>query len=198
MHKTKVYHFHGWPEESELSDDQINGIISALVLLRNEINVEMDNAKIMVHDKEGGIGPCAVIVALLQLFETIDENLTDENKPKTSTEKLDIFHTVNKLRMDRADMVANFETYKLIYQCVEHYGHQRLTFKKLRSDVIQTKSVSPSKNKIATPKIRIARNIKKLNKPEEIGEEYVIHHDYVNDADDSFDNIYDEYLIPDE
>ena len=198
MHKTKVYHFHGWPEESKLADDQINGIISALVLLRNEINVEMDNAKIMVHDKEGGIGPCAVIVALLQLFETIDENLTDENKPKTSAGKLDIFHNVNKLRMDRADMVANFESYKLIYQCVEHYGHQRLTFKKLRSEEIKTKSVSPSKNKIATPKIRLAQNVKIQNMPEEIGEEYVIHHDYSNDTDDSFDNIYDEYIIPDE
>ena len=176
MHKTKIYHFHGWPEESELSDDQINGIISALVLLRNEINVEMDNAKIMVHDKEGGIGPCAVIVALLQLFETIDENLTDKNKLKSSAGELDIFDTVNKLRMDRANMVVSFEKYKLIYKCVEHYGHHRLALQKLRSDEILTKSASASKLKIATPKMNIARNIKLQNMPEEIGEEYVMHH----------------------
>ena len=113
MHKTKIYHCHGWPEEITMADDQINAIDSAVVLLRNEMKVEMDSAKIMVHDKEGGIGPCAVIVALLQLFETIDENLTDKNKLKTSAGKLDIFDTVNKLRMDRADMVANFEKYKL-------------------------------------------------------------------------------------
>ena len=46
--------------------------------------------------------------------------------------------------------------------------------------------------------MRIARNIKRLNKPEEIGVEYVLQHDYVNDTDDSVDNIYDEYIIPDE
>ena len=158
----------------------------------------MDSTKIMVHDKEGGIGPCAVIVALLQLFETIDENLTDKNKLKSSAGKLDIFDTVNKLRMDRADMVANFEKYKLIYKCVEHYGHQRLALQKLRSDEILTKSASASKVKIATPKMNIARNIEMKNKPEEIGEEYVMHHDYVNDTNDSLDNIYDEYIIPDE
>ena len=198
MHKTKVYHFHGWPEENTMDDDQIDAIDSALVLLRNEMRVEMDSAKIMVHDKEGGIGPCAVIVALLQLFETIDENLTDKNKLKSSAGKLDIFDTVNKLRMDRADMVASFEKYKLIYQCVAHYGHQRLALQKLRSDEILTKSASASKIKIATPKMNIARNMKMRNKPEEIGEEYVIHQDYVNDTDDSLDNIYDEYIIPDE
>ena len=198
MHKTKVYHFHGWPEENTMDDDQIDAIDSALVLLRNEIRVEMDSAKIMVHDREGGIGPCAVIVALLQLFETIDENLTDKNKLKTSAGKLDIFDTVNKLRMDRADMVATFENYKLIYQCVEHYGHQRLELQKLRSDEILTKSASATKLKIATPKMRIARNIRIQNEPKVIDEEYVIHHDYINDKDDSLDYIYDEYIIPNE
>ena len=198
MHNTKVYHFYGWPEESTIADDQINGIVSALVLLRNEIRVELDNAKIMIHDKEGGIGPAAVIATLLKLFETIDDSLTDKNEIKKSAEKLAIFDTVNKLRMDRANMVLNFETYTAIYQCVEHYGHQRLTLQKLRSDEILTKSASTSKVKIATPKMNIAQNIKTKNKQKEIGEEYVIHHDYVNDRDDSFDNIYDEYLIPDE
>ena len=46
--------------------------------------------------------------------------------------------------------------------------------------------------------MRLGRNIKIQNMPEEIGEEYVIDHDYVNGTDDSFDNIYDEYIIPDE
>ena len=79
-----------------------------------------------------------------------------------------------------------------------HYGHQRLALQKLRSDEILTKSASASKIRIATPKMNIARNMKMQNKPEDIGEEYVMHHDYVNGTDDSLDNIYDEYLIPDE
>ena len=194
-HESKVYHFHGWPKEITIAEEQINIIVSAVVLLRREINVEMDNAKIMVHDKEGGIGPSAVIVALLQLFESIDENLTEKNNLKTSAGKLDIFDTVNKLRMERADMVSNFERYKLIYQCVEHYGHHRLTLQKLRSDEILQKSASPSKIKIATPKMKFARNTKIPNQPKEIGEEYV---NYNDDTDDSLDNIYDEYLIPNE
>ena len=62
----------------------------------------------------------------------------------------------------------------------------------------QTKSDLPSKLKIATPKLRIARNIRIQNEPKVIDEEYVIHHDYINDKDDSLDYIYDEYIIPNE
>ena len=59
---------------------------------------------------------------------------------------------------------------------MEHYGRQRLVLQKLRSDEILTKSASASNIKIATPKMNIARNMKMQNKPEEIGEEYVMHH----------------------
>ena len=62
----------------------------------------------------------------------------------------------------------------------------------------QPKSDLPSKLKIATPKMRIARNIRIQNEPKVIDEEYVIHHDYINEKDDSLDYVYDEYIIPDE
>ena len=62
----------------------------------------------------------------------------------------------------------------------------------------QPKSDLPSKLKIATPKMRIARNIRIQNEPKVIDEEYVIHHDYINDKDDSLDYVYDEYIIPHE
>ena len=60
----------------------------------------------------------------------------------------------------------------------------------------QTKSDLPSKLKIATPKMRIAQNIRIQNEPKVIDEEYVIHHDYINEKDDSLDYVYDEYIIP--
>ena len=62
----------------------------------------------------------------------------------------------------------------------------------------QPKSDLPSKLKIATPKMRIARNIRIQNEPKVIDEEYVIHHDYINEKDDSLDYVYDEYIIPNE
>ena len=198
MHDIKVYHVLGWPEETTMSDEQINGIVSALVLLRKEIKAEMDNAKIMLHDSKGGIGPSAVVVALLQLFEQIDDNLTEQNTLKKSAEKLDIFDTVNKLRMDRADMVSTFESYKLIYQCVEHYGNQRLVFQKMKSNDTSKTPACVSAPKISTPKSNIAEIIKTKNKQQEIGEEYVLHHDYANEPDNLFDDIYDEYVIEEE
>ena len=75
---------------------------------------------------------------------------------------------------------------------------QRPAVQKVSTDEILTKSDLPSKLKIATPKMRIDRNIRIQNQPKVIDEEYVIHHDYINDKDDSLDYVYDEYIIPHE
>ena len=195
MHNSNIYHVHGWPEETTVSEDQIHSIVSALAMLRNDIRVEMDTAKIMLHDKLGGIGPSAIVVALLQLFEKVDDNLTDQNKLKKSAEKLDIFDTVNKLRMDRANMVSTFESYKLIYRYVEHYGNQRLVFQKMKPDGGSKTPDVASGPKTSTPKSNIAQIIKTKNKQEAIGEEYVLHHGYANEPANLFDDIYDEYVI---
>ena len=197
MQNTNIYSIHGWPDAGTIADDQITDIVSTVVLLRNEMKAEMEHATLMLHDMEGGIGPSAVIVSLLQLFEQIDDNLTDENKVKTSADDLDIIDTINKLRVDRANMVSSFEKYKLIYQCVEHYGNQRLAFKRVRVDDSPTISVL-SKVKTSTPKPKIAENIKNKKKAQEICEEYVLHHDYDDDHGGLFDDTYDEYLLPDE
>ena len=137
-------------------------------------------------------------MALLQLFEQIDHNLTDQNTVKKSAEKLGIFDTVNKLRMDRADMVSTFESYKFIHQCVEHYGKQRLVLQKMKPNDASKTPAFVSVPKTSTPKGNIAEIIKSKNKQEEIGEEYVLHHDYVNEPDNLFDDIYDEYVIEEE
>ena len=198
MHNSKICHIHGWPEDTTICKDQVNAIVSAVVLLRNDVRGEMDNANVMLHDKEGGIGPSAIVVALLQLFEKVDDNLTDRNKLKKFAEKLDIFHTVNKLRMDRADMVSTFESYKLIYRCLEHYGNKRLVFQKMKPNGASKTPNVASLPETSTPKSNIAQIIRTKNKQESIGEEYALHHIYINEPENSFDNIYDEYIIEEE
>ena len=145
-----------------------------------------------------GSGPGAVIVALFQLFEKVDDSLTNENKIKSTTENLDVFETVNKLRVERAGMVANFEAYKLIYRCLELYGYDRQAFLKLKPDDTQARSAADLKPKIATPRRMPIKNTSTRNGQIEIGEEYVLHHDYANEPDGMFDDVYDEYVIEDE
>ena len=158
----------------------------------------MESAKMMVYDGQGGIGPCAVIVALFQLFEKLDDSLTHDNKVKASTEDLSIFENVNKLRMDRANMVASLENYQLIYRCVERYGHARLAFQKVKPDNSSEKPAPDAKRKIVTPRQIPIQGTSTTNRQIEIGEEYVLHHDYANEPDGIFDDEYDEYLIEDE
>ena len=196
-HRSSIFKIIGWPDDETIAADQVKGIVAALVLIRNEMRVEMESAKMMIHDSQGGIGPGAVIVALFQLFEKVDDSLTNENKIKSTTENLDVFETVNKLRMERAGMVANFEAYKLIYRCLEHYGYDRQAFLKLKPDDTQEKTAADPKPKTATPRKIPIKDTSMRNGQIEIGEEYVLHHDYANEPDVTFDDEYDEYLIED-
>ena len=148
----------------------------------------------------------------MQLFEQVDDNLNDENTVRNSDEKLSVFDTVNKLRMGRAGMVSSFKAYKLIYQCLKHYGHQRLAFQKIKSDIPTKKRVSESTpNKMASdfkpkpsPKPRIAPKMKRETLNAEIGEEYAHIYDEAKKEDMEpiiaveYADIYDEYLMPDE
>ena len=95
-------------------------------------------------------------------------------------------------------MVATFESYKLVYQCVEYYGNQRLVFQKIEPNDTSKTPAFASAPKTSTPKTNIAEIIKTKNKTEEIGEEYILHHDYANEPDNLFDDIYDEYVIQEE
>ena len=197
-HRSSIFKIIGWPDDETIAADQVKGIVTALVLMRKEMRVDMDSAKMMVHDRHGGVGPGAVIVALFQLFEKVDDSLTNENKIKSTTETLNVFETVNKLRMERASMVDNFEAYKLIYRCVEHYGYDRQAFLKLKPDETQAKSLADPKPKSATPIKMPIKNTSTRNGQIEISEEYVLHHDYANEPNGMFDDVYDEYVIEDE
>ena len=211
-HKCKIYHIEGWPDEEKIEVDHVYDIVLSVVLLRKEMKLEMEKATLMLHDKEGGIGSSAVILTLMQLFEQVDNNLNDENAVKNSDEKLNVFDTVNKLRMGRAGMVSSFKAYKLIYQCLKHYGHQRLAFQKIKSDIPTKKRVSEcTPNKMASdfkpkpsPKPRIAPKMKRETLNAEIGEEYAHIYDEAKKEDMEpiiaveYADIYDEYLMPDE
>ena len=220
-HKCTIYHIDGWPDEETMDADQVHEIVSALVLLRKEMKLEMEKATLMAHDREGGIGSSAVIIALLQLFEQVDDNLNDENTAKNSDEKLSVFDTVNKLRMGRAGMVSNFKAYKLIYQCLEHYGHHRQAFQKMKFNIPPKNWVSESTlNKTASdcklkpsPKPKIAQQMKRVTLNAEIGEEYADVYDESKQKivqnrakkedrepkiDEEYVDIYDEYIMPDE
>ena len=197
-HRSSIFKIIGWPDDETIAADQVKGIVAALVLIRNEMRVEMESAKMMIHDSQGGIGPGAVIVALVQLFEKLDISLTAENKIKSTTETLNVFEIVNKLRMERAKMVATFEAYKLIYRCVEHYGYDRQAFLKLKPDDTQAKTATDLKPKTATPRKMPIKDTSTKNGQIKIREQYVLPYDYANEPDGIFDDEYDEYLIEEE
>ena len=192
--------------------DHVYDIVLSVVLLRKEMKLEMEKATLMLHDKEGGIGSSAVILTLMQLFEQVDNNLNDENTVKNSDEKLNVFDAVNKLRMGRAGMVSNFKAYKLIYQCLKHYGHQRQVFQKIKSDIPPKKRVSENtSNKRASdgkpkpsPKPKIKQHMTRVTLNADVGEEYADVYDEAKKEDMEpkiaveYVDIYDEYLMPDE
>ena len=52
--------------------------------------------------------------------------MTDNGKMKSSATTMDVFGTVNRLRKDRANAIEDFETYRRLFFCLNHYGPNRL------------------------------------------------------------------------
>ena len=86
----------------------------------------------------------------------------------------------------------------MIYKCLEHYGYDRQAFLKLKPDDTHAKTAADPKPKTATPRNMPIKDTSIRNGQIEIGEEYVLHHDYANEPDGILDDVYDEYLIEDE
>ena len=83
----------------------------------------------MVHDCRGGVAGAAVFISMYRLMQEIDDSFTENNELKQSVNQISVFHTVNDLRKDRARMIEDYPTYKLLHLCLAYYGSSRTQLK---------------------------------------------------------------------
>ena len=107
------------------SSDYAKKLVSSICLIRNEMKKKTTCFKVFVSDPRGGVQGAAAFVVLYDLLQQVDEGLTGNDKVKSSVTTIDVFDTVNMLRQDRANAIEDYETYKSLFHCLNHYGPNR-------------------------------------------------------------------------
>ena len=133
----------------------------------------------------------ALFVALYDLFQQFDDNLTDDGQIKKYDPYLNAFDVVNRLRKDRAKMVKDHETYKLLHLCLSNYGANRDFFNDLprMKTSKRSKTSKEVKRAVLKPKTAQKANHQKEAKSTDVSKDV----EYVYNTNDSADSN-DEYV----
>ena len=131
------------------------------------------------------------------MLQKVDESFTDTNQLKSTVQKIDVFGTVNELRKDRAGMIQSHETYKLLFQCLQHYGANRIALKKIVP--IQISSKSPAGMVNFPSKVTRERKDDTDENDSDMTDEdneiqYAIEENSDNDDRDHFEEYYEGYF----
>jgi protein tyrosine phosphatase len=198
-HHTDLFECTSWPNDSITSSKDTQDLVSSILLIRSEMKLDESAIKVLLHDSQGGLSSSATFLALYNLLQTVDECFTETNQLKSSVKKIDVFGTVNRLRKDRAGMINSYETYNMLYHCLNYYGPNRIELKKLVPMQVSSKSgahTASSPRKV-TRKRTDDTNGYHSEKPDEDNEiQYVIDESDDNEDQVHFEDYYDEYLMP--
>ena len=193
-HYTVLYEYTKWPKDDINSSEDTQSLVSAMVLIRQEMDRDKSAMKILTHDSQGGLRGSALFLVLYDLMQKIDEGYTENNKVKTHLEKINIFNTVNKLRKDRAGLIDTYATYKLLHFCLEYYGLNRCALKQLAPLKFSGKSAAHAVNQPVKVVRRRENDIGRNDNAQSTNDmevEYVLHENSDSEIEDIFDGYYD-------
>ena len=135
------FEFNEWPiqlKAGEFSKDEMENFLSFFSLVRQEMILSKDEMTTIVHDADGGVGPAALWVAMYELLQKVDENMSTQNTKQPSSNddlgKLDVYRVVNDLRKQRSKMINCFENYKLLFKLLQYYCQHKTIFDKIRAE----------------------------------------------------------------
>ena len=192
-HHATYYEFVNWPKDEIAYIEDADELVSSLCAIRNEISSNQSSTKCFVHDCRGGVAGSALFLIMYELMELIDESFTEDNNLKKGAPDIDVFPIVNRLRKDRAKMIEDFSTYKLLFYCIGNYGKNRLAYHEAVSNSMGRKS-NPGDENDSTRVNGATNEILYQNNPtentfssDEI--EYVLH----ESSDEDKYSIFDEY-----
>ena len=83
MNKVQFFEILKFPTEGVSSIEETNSLLSAFCLIRNLLKQKNNSLKLLVHDDEAGVSGSALFVALYDLLQNVDENVNENNQPKT-------------------------------------------------------------------------------------------------------------------
>ena len=199
MHRTVFFELNEATMEDITASKDTEQLVKAICLIRNELKLEKSSLKILVHDTKAGVSGGAVFLSLYQMLQTVDKSFSDDNNMKRTTTDIDVFDIVNNLRKDRAFMIPNFATYKLLFLSLKYYGEYRVGLKQLQSKNAATKS--RSKPFHDTQMIKVTRKPKGAhndshNSTDTDQIEYVLYEESGDGSLHPFDEYYEEDLDP--
>ena len=138
--KRLVYYHLLWSASKHPSNDDLEKMSKAITFVRREMDTSKDTINMLVHDDNGGVSQAAIFVALLSVFEEIDEaSLTPGSantiRVKQEDQTLDIFGVVDNLRSKRMKMISCSDEYKFLYKAAIYYAQNKARF----DDLLKTK-----------------------------------------------------------
>ena len=189
-HYASYYELGGRQEEEIGSIKHAERLVSSICAIRNNIKGSQASAEVFVHDSRGGVAGGALFVVMYELMEQIDSSITEDKKVKNGAPDIDVFSIVNRLRKDRAKMIEDYETYKLLFHCIAFYGKNRAT---LKENDLKIDTRDPTENERmdqTTDACQVMyQNDPEIGTTEEQEIEYVMHE---SDDEDRY-SIFDEY-----
>ena len=194
-HHATYFEFVNWPKEEIMTTEDADELVPSLSAIRNEISRCQSPAKIFTHDFRGGVGSSALFMVMYECMEEIDASFTEDNRLKKCAPDIDVFQIVNKLRKNRAKMIENFSTYKLLFHCINNYGKNRVSYHEEASKDVAKLSTGNNEHDQGEGS-RVNIHDVDQNEPEfdaYVAEEreYVLH----ESSEEERNNIFDEYDI---
>ena len=187
IHHAVCFELMSWPQDgSEVSKDAAQ-LVTSICWIRNEMKGRDSILKVLAHDSRGGVQGACTFVILYDLFQQVDEGLTDENKIKASASTINIFNTVNRIRKDRANAIEDLSTYQILFFCLNHYGPNR---KYIQKDV----SKKMSSNHLNDRKMQSTNGTSTFEATSLHGNiemEYVLHDPSYEEQNNIFSDYYD-------
>ena len=109
--------------ETNISDENIRQLLTAITLIRKEIGTNRDSVNMVLQDDFSGSSGAAVFLALLEMLESIDDAITKPSiEPNRIKGEINVFNVVSELRKKRAKMIMNYEQYQLyLLQCMSDF-----------------------------------------------------------------------------
>ena len=130
-----------WFNEESPDPEAIEVVVFAICFIRSEMTLKKSSLKVLATDTRGGVCASAIFLSMYDIMQELDESINTDNQIKQcSNPEIDVFAIVNRLRKDTDKMVEDFATYKILFQCINHYGlsRQLLMLMKPRHDTMET------------------------------------------------------------
>ena len=184
-HNFIYFEFVARPNEDIVGYEVIQLLVSSICIIRNEMVLKKSSIKVLATDSRGGIGTSAAFLVLYEIMQNVDEAFTQDNQLKQSANYIDVFAIVNRLRKDRDRMIEDYNTYKLLFQCLEYYGTNReFLNQSLRKSMHKN---TRKTNKRNTSRAQISNGVE--------GEIEYVMQEQVLDENDIFENYYDDQRV---